>query len=54
MTPEEAIQKLDAIPGDCPEEGHYRADEILLALVPPDVRDAYNRVADRAGAWWYA
>jgi hypothetical protein len=59
MTPTEAIKALDRL---CPptqryrdiEQAHIDADAVLLELVPPKVRDAYNRVVERAGDWWYA
>jgi hypothetical protein len=63
MTEGEAIAALDAIQPDAqgkvfggsdPEEAHGVADEILLKLAGPEVEAAYNRVAERVGAWWYA
>lgn len=61
---ETAIAALDAVgPGTRydgtqrirdPEGMHVEADEIILGLVPPEVREAYERVVDRAGDWWYA
>ena len=50
----EAIAALDAIVGDDPEEAHSDADRILLTAVPAEVREAYDRVVDRADAWWFA
>jgi hypothetical protein len=42
---------LDAIdPGD-PEAAHDEADKILLALVPPFVAAAYERLVARS-EWW--
>ena len=54
MTPEEAVAALDAIkPGD-PESSHTAADGILLAVVPPEVADAFDRAEARDGGWWWA
>ena len=54
MTAKEAIAALDALKGDDPEGDHCEADEILLAVVPPTVKQAYERAEFRAGGWWYA
>jgi hypothetical protein len=57
MTVEEAVAKLDALetPGHRDSEGsHSEADDILLAVVPVEVREAYERVQDRADGWWFA
>lgn len=54
MTPEEAVQALDALPGRDAEGEHGTAENILLAFVPAEVRDAYQRAAARAGGYWYA
>lgn len=64
MTEQEAIKALDAIQSDAngmsrrngsdPEAAHVDADNVLLDLAGPEVRDAYWRVAERVGAWWYA
>jgi len=57
MTPDEAVAKLDAIDpdgkNDDPEDSHLEADAILRDLVPVEVSEAYGRVVERAGAWWY-
>jgi hypothetical protein len=42
---------LDAIPGGDPEVAHSMADKILLSAVPADIREAYQRVVERAD-WW--
>lgn len=48
------IERLDAIePGD-PEAAHGAADAILLDAMTPAIRDAYDRLVERVGAWWYA
>lgn len=57
MTPADAVAELDAM--DPPQEGsdwvyHSDADEILLALVPPEVADAYQRLQDRCLYWVFA
>lgn len=47
----EAVAALDAINGHDPEGAHGEADEVLLAVVPAEVREAYERLAARCG-WW--
>jgi hypothetical protein len=47
----EVIAALDALDGGDPESAHCRADELLMGLVPDEVRQAYNRVVARC-AWW--
>lgn len=54
MTEEEVIAALNSLTGHDPEVDHARADELLLKIVSPAVRDAYEAAEDRAGAWWYA
>jgi hypothetical protein len=49
-----AIEALDALDANDPEEAHGRADAILLSAVTPDLRAAYERVVDRAGEFWFA
>lgn len=49
----EAISMLDKLNSD-PETAHYAADEIVLAVVSQEVKDAYERAVERAGGWWYA
>lgn len=51
MDAQAAVMALDAIDADDPEGAHGCADEILLALVEPEVRDAYRRLVERS-AWW--
>ena len=51
LTVEKAIAALDAIDeSDC-EMAHSQADDILRAMVPPEVEDAYERVIARC-RWW--
>lgn len=55
----EAIQKLDRLTQDAPldpEACHGQADDILLNLVDPEVKAAYERVvaATPGGEFWYA
>lgn len=51
MDASEAVARLDAIvPGD-PESAHDEADDVLLALVPPEVAEAYRRLVGRS-PWW--
>lgn len=58
MTTEEAVAALDALTGDDPCGDHEEADEILLAMVPVEVRDAYHRLSgdhwnqDGRADWW--
>lgn len=54
MTEDEAVAKLDAIGTDSKEDAHIDADRILIAFVPPIVREAYINVIERAGGFWYA
>lgn len=50
----EAVRKLDALkPGD-PERNHGDADDIVLSIVPVEVREAYWRACDRDSSWWWA
>lgn len=53
-TPEEAIRALDAINDDDPESAHLDADKILREAVPQEVADAYERLVERTGGFWYA
>jgi len=46
-----AANMIDAIPGDDPEGAHSAADLILLAVVHPDVKAAYERLQERS-RWW--
>lgn len=50
---EDAIATMDRLTGADPERDHGIADDLLLSLVPPNVRDAYHRLTDRA-RWWGA
>jgi hypothetical protein len=58
MTPNDAVAALDALTGDDPGDDHDKADEILLAVVPIEVRDAYRRLSgdhyhqDGRADWW--
>ena len=47
----QAIAELDALTGADPEMAHVRADKILLELVDPAVKAAYERVMSRC-PWW--
>lgn len=56
LTPEAidgAVSRISGMTGDDPERDHGIADDILLALVPRDVKDAYEALVERA-AWWGA
>lgn len=50
MTIEEAVAAIDAMKFD-PEACHGDADEILVAMVPPEVAAAYRRLQGRM-PWW--
>ena len=53
MDEAEAIAALDRLSTDS-EVAHSAADDILVSVVPPKVREAYERAKDRCGGWWYA
>lgn len=53
LTTEEAVALLDAIDGRDGEGAHVEADRVLVRLVDPRVREAYDRVVDRADFWAY-
>lgn len=47
------IDELDAMARDGDSEiDHARADRLLLPLVHPDVRAAWERAYDRVGFWY--
>ena len=48
---DEAIRALDTIDARDPEIAHSQADDILLHLVPMEVRHAYERLIGRC-KWW--
>jgi hypothetical protein len=55
LTIDEAIARLDAIGYEHdPETAHSDADDVLLAHVDPEVAEAYRRVINRQGSWWFA
>lgn len=55
---ERAVAALDALTGEDPESDHNAADWVLLRMVPPEVREAYERLAGSRGdgtgraSWW--
>lgn len=54
MNAARAVARLDEIARDLahdPEAARARADDVLLAAVPPAVRAAYERV-QAACPWW--
>lgn len=51
MNTREAIERLDATSGGDPEGAHSDADDVLLALVDPEVAEAYERLVGRC-RWW--
>jgi hypothetical protein len=50
---EVAVERLNAIEGGDPEGAHGEADQVLLALVPAEVREAYRALVARC-EWWAA
>ena len=52
--PEEAVVALDAIAAGDNEVAHGSADDILLAVAPPEVAEAWRRAEERVGGFWYA
>ena len=51
MTEDEAIAVLDGLTGQDPEHDHGTADGVLMEMVSPAVREAYDRLVERAD-WW--
>jgi cellobiose-specific phosphotransferase system component IIB len=47
----DAVTALNAIQAGDAEAAHGQADDVLLSLVSPQVRAAYEAVKDRA-PWW--
>ena len=55
MTAKEAVRRLNLISGSGdPEVAHSEADQILLAIVPASVAEAYRQLVERADWWAYA
>lgn len=46
-----AVADLDAIDGGDAEGAHAEADEVLLRMVPRQVRQAYERLRERSARW---
>ena len=51
ITAAQAVERLNAIDVSDPEKAHGEADDILLAVVPPSVKDAYLALVNRS-PWW--
>lgn len=51
---EKFVARLDEIDGRDGEKAHIRADEVLLDYVHPAVKEAYERLAERAAYWAHA
>jgi len=52
ITIQMAIAALDAIdPSGDPEAAHGEAEAVLLAVLGPEGKAAYDRLVDRA-SWW--
>lgn len=47
-----AVSALNNIDPNDPEGAHAQADAILLAMAPPVVRAAYERLRDERCPWW--
>src|SRR5262245_31823136 len=46
-----AVEMLDALTGRDAAADHHLADDVLLDVVPDEVREAYVRLRDRVAAW---
>lgn len=53
MTPQEAVERLKllALSGD-PEIAHGDADDILLEVVPKEVKETYEYLRKHVGFWY--
>lgn len=52
---DDAVRRIDALPGGDPESTHGVVDDVLMELVPADVHAAVERAIEREdGRWWYA
>lgn len=49
-----AVATLDAVSAGDPEMAHVKADQVLLALVPNEVQQAYDRLVERCDWWAFA
>lgn len=47
-----AVSALNALTSEDSEAAHAKADEILLAMVPPVVRAAYENLRDKRCRYW--
>lgn len=54
MTPQEAVDALDGYTYDDPEGAHVFADNIIMAFVPGEIAEAYERLIVRQDGFWYA
>ena len=49
------VDRLDAMPGDDPDQEHSEADDVLLRAIAeagyPEIRSAYYRLINRC-SWW--
>lgn len=48
------VRALDSIAGGDPEGDHAEADDILLEVVPEEIRKAYEQLVARAKWWAFA
>ena len=48
---QDVIVALDAITNSDPEQAHGAADSLILSVVHPEVKAAYDRLVKRCG-WW--
>lgn len=51
---EKAVKNLNEIDAGDPERAHKEADQIILDLLPTEVKEAYDGVVDRSWGWWFA
>lgn len=54
LAQQKAIKLLNALDGRDPERMHSEADDIIISILPDEVSDAYNRLVERTGRWWFA
>jgi len=58
MTKEEAIKELSEIDRDDQERAHGEADSVLLNFLHDngyrEITDAYSKLDDECGGFWYA
>lgn len=48
---QDVIKQIDALESGDPEQAHGAADDLVLSVVHPEVKAAYDRLVARCG-WW--